>query len=217
MMYIDRGDKFEASLSESTPEQETIVFNAKAREEFPSASKELLSEKGFDSDDFIGSVERVSLKVGDTESVMRYYRSTLYYLRQHNCSAMIRAVIKSIEPQKYAKSPYNGGDLTKPKWWPSSITHTQLEHMNEEDSIELFLHILRKLGCYGVTADILKEIAKQNLWDSTYVQIIYELFRVRKIEERFERDEVDASTVIYVKKASSSAKERVRNNLLVYP
>lgn len=64
------------------------------------------------------------------------------------------------------------------------------------DRIKLLLHILRKLGGYGITADNLEEIvrdAKRDLKDPREVEIIYELLRVRKMEELFERGEVGMS------------------------
>lgn len=64
------------------------------------------------------------------------------------------------------------------------------------DRIKLLLHILRKLGGRGIIADILEEIvrdAKRNLKDPRNVEIIYELLRVRKMEELFERGEVGMS------------------------
>jgi hypothetical protein len=61
------------------------------------------------------------------------------------------------------------------------------------DRIELLLHIVRKLGSHGITADKLKEVAgdtKRSLKHPSHVEIIYEILRVRKMEERFERGEV---------------------------
>ena len=61
------------------------------------------------------------------------------------------------------------------------------------DRIELLLHIIRKLGSHNITADKLKEVAgdtKRSLKHPSHVDIIYEILRVRKMEERFERGEV---------------------------
>lgn len=69
------------------------------------------------------------------------------------------------------------------------------------DRIELLLHIIRKLGNYGITADKLKEVAsdtKRSLKHASHVEIILEVLRVRKMEERWERGEVDSSTLVYV-------------------
>lgn len=64
----------------------------------------------------------------------------------------------------------------------------------------LLIHIIRKLSAYGITADKLKEVAgdtKRSLKHPSHVEIIYEILRVRKMEERFERGEVDANMVVY--------------------
>ncbi|KAJ6062022.1 uncharacterized protein N7446_006142 [Penicillium canescens] len=61
------------------------------------------------------------------------------------------------------------------------------------DRIQLLLHIIRKLGGHEITADKLKEVArnnKGNLEHPSDVEIIYEILRVRKMEEQFERREV---------------------------
>lgn len=55
------------------------------------------------------------------------------------------------------------------------------------------LHIIRKLGSHGITADKLKEVAgdtKRSLKHPSHVDIIFEILRVRKMEERYERGEV---------------------------
>lgn len=64
---------------------------------------------------------------------------------------------------------------------------------SDSDRVELLLHIIRKLGGYGITAEKLKEVAgdtKRSLKHPSHVEIIYEILRVRKMEERFERGEV---------------------------
>ncbi|CAI7608825.1 unnamed protein product [Penicillium viridicatum] len=144
---------------------------------------------------------RVPLMIGDTNRVLVYYKSTLDYFRQRNCSVIIRAAIKIIEPQKRVDHPYTGRNTTRPDWWPWNITHKHPEHMRKEDRIELFIHILYNLGRNGLTADSLEEIAtdaKQDLRDPEDVNIIYEVLRVRKMEEQFERGEIGANTVIYL-------------------
>jgi hypothetical protein len=55
------------------------------------------------------------------------------------------------------------------------------------------VHIIRNLGRHGVTADKLKEVAydaKRQLNAPEKMEVLDEIFRVRKLEERFERDEV---------------------------
>lgn len=76
--------------------------------------------------------DRVPLTIGYTERVMVYYKSTLDYFRQRNCSVIIRAAIKIIEPQKYVDHPYTGKNATRPDWWPWDITYKHPEHMRKE-------------------------------------------------------------------------------------
>lgn len=55
------------------------------------------------------------------------------------------------------------------------------------------IHIFRKLGKYGITAEKLKEVAhdfKRQIKPPERIEILDEIFRVRKLEERFERGEV---------------------------
>ena len=110
-------------------------------------------------------------------------------------------------------APGTTGDpeKTKPEWWPPGVMHKEPDHLRKEcmyclstwdsqvtdllliDRIELLLHIIRKLGGYGITADKLKEVAgdtKRSLKHPSHVEIIYEILRVRKMEERLERGEV---------------------------
>jgi hypothetical protein len=71
------------------------------------------------------------------------------------------------------------------------------------------LHIIRKLGSYGITADKLKDVAgdtKRSLKHPSHVEIIYEILRVRKMEERFERGEVDGNMVVYTMNRGPSPK-----------
>lgn len=108
--------------------------------------------------------------------------------------------------------PGSTGDpeKTKPEWWPPGVMHKEPDHLRKEcqcfivllsllvanickDRIELLLHIIRKLGSHGITADKLKEVAgdtKRSLKHPSHVEIIFEILRVRKMEERLERGEV---------------------------
>ncbi|CAG8904356.1 unnamed protein product [Penicillium egyptiacum] len=227
MIYIDHEDKIKTYESQSIQEQDTSVFSPKVCQNFleilgerigchrpidqtiprrlsrrtsntytMSASKERLAEQGFDRDNFNGSVEKmVPLRVGDTN--------------KRNCCVILKAFIKFIEPHKQVKHPYKGGQQTQPKWWPSDVIYKEPDHIPKADRIKLLLHILRKLGGYGITADNLQEIVrdtKRGLKNPCEVEIIYEILRVRKVEELFERREVDANMVAYIMNPSFSIK-----------
>ncbi|KAJ5471875.1 hypothetical protein N7539_008818 [Penicillium diatomitis] len=136
---------------------------------------------------------------------------------QRKYSVVAEAFIKFIEPRKQARYPYNGckpppGSLpgsradpekTKPEWWPRGVIHMEPDHLLKDslDRIQLLLHILRNLGKYGATAAKLEEVAgdtKRKLKHPSHVKIIYEILRVRKMEECFERGEVNADMVVHV-------------------
>ncbi|CAI7617818.1 unnamed protein product [Penicillium discolor] len=183
-----------------------------------------LTEQDTDSEDVpSGSAEMVPLRIGDAQKVMSYYEGALKHFQQLNCRMVAKAFIKFIEPRKQVRHPYNGGkppagsapgttgdpEKTKPEWWPPGVMHKEPDHLRKEYRIELLLHIIRKLGAYGITADKLKDVAgdtKRSLKHASHVEIIYEILRVRKMEERFERGEVDANMVVYTMNRGPSPK-----------
>ncbi|KAJ5794842.1 hypothetical protein N7457_001441 [Penicillium paradoxum] len=183
-----------------------------------------LNEQGSDNEDFSNaSTEMVPLRIGDAQKVMSYYEGALKHFQQLNCRMVAKAFIKFIEPRKQVRHPYNGGkpppgsapgttgdpEKTKPEWWPPGVMHKEPDHLRKEYRIELLLHIIRKLSSYGITADKLKDVAgdtKRSLKHASHVEIIYEILRVRKMEERFERGEVDANMVVYTMNRGPSPK-----------
>ncbi|KAJ5317600.1 hypothetical protein PENANT_c038G09496 [Penicillium antarcticum] len=190
----------------------------------PSISEDRLTEQTSDNEDFSnGSTEMVPLRIGDTQKVMSYYEGALKHFQQLNCRMVAKAFIKFIEPRKQVRHPYNGGkpppgsapgttgdpEKTKPEWWPPGVMHKEPDHLRKEYRIELLLHIIRHLGGYGITADKLKEVAgdtKRSLKHPSHVEIIYEILRVRKMEERLERGEVDSNMIVYTMNRGPSPK-----------
>ncbi|KAH1714984.1 hypothetical protein KXV29_001724 [Aspergillus fumigatus] len=172
-----------------------------------------------------GSVDIVGLKIGDTPKVLEYYERSLKHFRQFNCREVAKAFIKFIEPGKQVKHPYNGGkppagappgkkgdpEKTKPEWWPADVVHKEPDHLRRNQRLSLLIHIIRKLGRFGITTDQLQEIAhdcKRRLSDPHKLQILDEVFRVRRIEERYERGEVGANKIVYVVNRESNQKEK---------
>ncbi|KAI3110502.1 hypothetical protein CBS147330_9930 [Penicillium roqueforti] len=159
------------------------------------ACDDRLTEHDIDSEDVpSGSTEMVPLRIGDAQKVMSYYEGALKHFQQLNCRMVAKAFIKFIEPRKQVRHPYNGGksppgsapgttgdpEKTKPEWWPPGVMHKEPDHLRKEYRIELLLHIIRKLGSYGITADKLKDVAgytKRSLQHLSDVEIIYEILR----------------------------------------
>ena len=128
-------------------------------------------------------------------------------------------------------APGTTGDpeKTKPEWWPPGVMHKEPDHLRKvcmflrivsdsylctnlslPDRIQLLLHIIRELGDHGITADKLKEVAsdtKRSLKHPSHLEIILEILRVRKVEERYERGEDDGNTMVKVKDRGPSPKD----------
>lgn len=174
------------------------------------------------------STEMAPLCIGDAQKVTGYYEGALTHFLQLNCRVVAKAFIKFIEPRKQVRHPYNGGsapgttgdpEKTRPEWWPSGVMHKEPDHLRKErmiylrpwlliyfltlfstDRIKLLIHIIRKLGSYGITADKLMDVAgdtKRSLKHPSHIEIIHEILQVRRMEERFERGEISADTVVY--------------------
>ena len=53
----------------------------------------------------------VSLQIGDTQKVLKYYANAFEYLQQRNCCEIAKAFISFIEPKKRVNHPYSGVGL----------------------------------------------------------------------------------------------------------
>ncbi|GBF62512.1 hypothetical protein TMEN_5058 [Trichophyton mentagrophytes] len=157
------------------------------------------------------SVEMVPLEIGNEEKVEAYYESAFKAFQQINCRQIAKAYIKIIEPRKQVKYPYNGGrggpgekgdpEKTKPDWWPTGVVHREPDHLKKPDRIRLLIHIFRKLGKNGITADKLEEAGlgvKSQIKPREKVDILDEIYKVRRAEERYERGEADEYAKLFV-------------------
>ncbi|KAF3482677.1 uncharacterized protein GIQ15_02001 [Arthroderma uncinatum] len=157
------------------------------------------------------SVEMVPLETGNEEKVEAYYESAFKAFQQINCRQIAKAYIKIIEPRKQVKYPYNGGrggpgekgdpEKTKPDWWPAGVPHREPDHLLKPERICLLIHIFRKLGNNGMTANKLEEAgrgAQSQIKPRERLGILDEIYKVRRAEESYERGEADANTVVYI-------------------
>ncbi|KAF3484301.1 uncharacterized protein GIQ15_03625 [Arthroderma uncinatum] len=157
------------------------------------------------------SVEMVPLEIGNEEKIEAYYESAFRAFQQINCRQVAKAYIKIIEPRKQVKHPYNGGrgapgekggpEKTKPDWWPASVPHREPDHLLKPERIRLLIHLFRKLGNNGITANKLEEAgrdAQSQIKPRERLDILDEIYKVRRAEESYERGEVDANAVVYV-------------------
>ncbi|QKX60492.1 uncharacterized protein TRUGW13939_07637 [Talaromyces rugulosus] len=166
----------------------------------------------------------VPLQIGDTEKVADYYESVFKRLQQLICRMLAKSFIKIIEPGKQVKYPYNGGrdsisgkrgdpEMTKPDWWPHDVIHKEPDHLTKGPRLRLLVHIIQQLGSI-VTAEDLEGATSgdRRHIDPSKVWMLDELFRVRKLEESFERKEVDSKTIIRVVNYEESEEKEARSD-----
>ncbi|KAL2008839.1 hypothetical protein VTN00DRAFT_7033 [Thermoascus crustaceus] len=159
---------------------------------------------------------RTALKVSDEDRMKKYYEKAFDAFQQLNCRVIAKAYIKLVEPRKQVHHPYNGRktaagssseqradpELTKPKWWPSGVTHKEPDHLLKAERIRLLIHILRELReSHGITAEKLREAGmdvRRQIVPTERLSILDEIYYVRQAEERYLNGEIDGDSVIYV-------------------
>lgn len=89
------------------------------------------------------SLKRSTLRVGQAKLLRTYYEKAFDCFQQLNCRVIAKAFVKLVEPRKQVNHPYNGRrtvagssqkvdpELTKPKWWPSGVTHKEPDHLGK--------------------------------------------------------------------------------------
>ncbi|KAI5301890.1 hypothetical protein KEM56_001247 [Ascosphaera pollenicola] len=208
VMYVDESGIVRTETSQSLLKYERLLFPEETKAYFEECSRgrafspppheishkrsripESIAPKledctwGFDdfSDD---STTKVPLEIGDTEKVLAYYESALRAFQQINCRQIAKAYIKIIEPRKQVKFPYNGDHLKKP------------------ERIRLLIHIFRNLRqSRGINVDKLEEAgldAVRQIKPSDRLNILKEIYMVRRLEEEYEDGCRDGSTIVYV-------------------
>lgn len=162
--------------------------------------------------------DQIPLQIGDTNKVTEFYTMAFKRLQQINCRLLAKNFIKLIEPRKQVKHPYNGGrrpggapgergdpEDTKPDWWPRDVIHKEPDHIKKEYRVKLLVHLVQNLLPMGVTADLLEEAVgdtRRHLVPedraAEKAAMLKEIIRVRRIEERYLRNEIDGTTQVYV-------------------
>ncbi|KAL5002825.1 hypothetical protein BDV10DRAFT_85438 [Aspergillus recurvatus] len=161
------------------------------------------------------SYSMVPMRIGDTKKVTEYYENSFENLQQTNCRFISKAFIKEVEPKKQVNHPYKGNkqkgkkvpeeecdpEKTKPGWWPATVQHKEPDHLKKEKRICLLIHMVRQFPADRlqlVAQDCKRSLKPENMIEERW-EMIAEIFKVRRLEERFERGEVDASHVVYIR------------------
>ncbi|CCG82389.1 Ydr124wp-like protein [Taphrina deformans PYCC 5710] len=142
------------------------------------------------------------LTIGDHEEVTGFLETRFRQLQQLVCKIVAKAWIKVIEPKKQTRYPYNKGEDSKPAWWPEDVRHKEPDHLKKIERITLLMTMLR---CGKVPTNRLElataEVAAFIPPDK--INLLREIYRVGREEERFRCHEIPAETKIFVAATAS--------------
>ncbi|KAL2860784.1 DUF2841 domain-containing protein [Aspergillus lucknowensis] len=160
------------------------------------------------------SLKRSTLRVGQTKILRKYYEMAFECFQQLNCRVIAKAFVKLVEPRKQVNHPYNGRrtvagsiqelnpELTKPKWWPSGVTHKEPDHLGKPERVRLLVHILCELReSHRITAERLKEAGqdvRRQITPGVRLQVLDEIYYVRGMEELYLDGKISGDTTIHV-------------------
>ncbi|KAL4782053.1 hypothetical protein BJX76DRAFT_349670 [Aspergillus varians] len=160
------------------------------------------------------TLKRSTLRVGQTKLLRAYYEKAFDCFQQLNCRVIAKAFVKLVEPRKQVMHPYNGRrtvagttqehdpEKTKPKWWPSGVTHKEPDHLGKPERIRLLVHILCELReSHGVTAEKLKDAGqdvRRQITPAVRLQVLDEIYYVRGMEELYLDGKISSDTTIHV-------------------
>ncbi|KAK6522260.1 hypothetical protein TWF281_002825 [Arthrobotrys megalospora] len=148
-----------------------------------------------------------ALRIGDEEAVNRYIYNKFLQIQQLDCKTIAKCWIKVIEPKKQAHSPYNGGDSTKPWWWPEGAPHKEPDHLLKEDRLDVLLNIVRN-GIVPIcqlrasTDDAPLRAAKK--------EILAEMYDVVDLELRLKEGNLDRDHIRFVRPFIKGNKRKKR-------
>jgi hypothetical protein len=77
----------------------------------------------------------VSMPLCDIE---KYYESRFNDIQQNACKLICKNWVKIIEPKKQINHPYNGGEASRPDWWPTLSRHREPDHLSKQGT---FVHL----------------------------------------------------------------------------
>lgn len=146
--------------------------------------------------------EYKALIIGDFNEVTAFLETRFRQLQQLVCKIVAKAWIKVIEPKKQTRYPYNRGEESKPVWWPDEVRHKEPDHLMKPERITLLMIMLR---CGRVLTNRLElataEVAAFIPPDK--INLLREIYRVAREEERFRCNEIPADTRIFVAATAS--------------
>ncbi|KAK6496199.1 hypothetical protein TWF481_002223 [Arthrobotrys musiformis] len=145
------------------------------------------------------------LRIGDEDAVNKYIYNKFLQIQQLDCKTIAKCWIKVIEPKKQAHSPYNGGDSTKPWWWPEGAPHKEPDHLLKEDRLDVLLNIVRN-GIAPICQ--LRASTDDAPLRATKKEILAEMYDVVDLELRLKEGNLDRDHIRFVKPFIKGNKRR---------
>lgn len=122
----------------NTTTTDECLFDREPEQEVKSPTSCVRTAGSYDSIE----VDRVSYAISDKAAWMQWFRNSFCALQQVSCRVIAKEWIKTIQPQKQRRHPYNGRlpsvqkqkgqNLGRPAYWPHNVTYKEPDHILKE-------------------------------------------------------------------------------------
>lgn len=102
-----------------------------AKGEAPTMEDDEDPDKTLVDEDDVGTPPPAHSLTLEQDKLDEYYTDRFAAMQQNTCKMIVKHWIKIIEPKKQIRYPYNGGEESKPQWWPQSIKHREPDHLSK--------------------------------------------------------------------------------------
>ncbi|KAL8657907.1 MAG: hypothetical protein Q9226_001457 [Calogaya cf. arnoldii] len=180
------------------------------------------------------------LTPGDVTALEVYYTKGVCQVGQLTMKKVLKQWVKVKQPKKQSANPYNGrknrpqqererkdgkpdpnpGISTAPDWWPTQdgwptkgCRHKEPDHLRKPERTILALRLLSLTGtegCEDFTVDKLIESTEGIEMSPNQRRMLDQLYEVRKKQQAFQHDEIDAWTKIPVFRPKGQPSQKKR-------
>ncbi|KAF3930162.1 hypothetical protein ABW19_dt0209685 [Dactylella cylindrospora] len=163
-----------------------------------------------DDDDFqsIDNEDMMPLRISDRESVTRFLECRFILIQQLSCKTVAKCWIKVVEPKKQSHSPYNGGNATRPWWWPQNVLHKEPDHLLKDGRIEVLIAVVRSGIC--PIAKLKAATDESPSLSDRVKELLAEVYKIADLEQQFKKGCLDQHHIAYVR--ALSVRYRARRN-----
>ncbi|EPS42631.1 hypothetical protein H072_3434 [Dactylellina haptotyla CBS 200.50] len=147
----------------------------------------------------------VPLCIGKQAEVATYLWRKFVQIQQLDCKVIAKAWVKVIEPKKQAHSPYNGGDATRPWWWPVDAPHKEPDHLLKNARIRVLVSCISD---QLVPISLLRAATDDTSLRPSQKEILHEMYDVMELDQRMRAGNLDRDYVRYVRPFVKGNKRR---------